>query len=83
MCNPEQCGMGQKEGVLWGDIGIYPAQLWAPPGTVMTKPSLKGKEDVSRGKGEAGRPRRQREYGDGVVRSARVWAQLQCWVHVG
>lgn len=53
MCNLEQCG---KEGVLWGDIGIYPAQRWVPPETGRPKPSLKGKQEVSRGKGEAGRP---------------------------
>lgn len=48
MCNPEQCDMVHKEGVLWGDIGMYGAQLWIPPQTVTPKPGLRGREEVTK-----------------------------------
>lgn len=49
----------------------------------MPTPSLKGKEEVSRGKGEAGKPGSRENMVAEMVRSASVLAQLQYWVHVG
>lgn len=47
------------------DIGMYPAQFWVPPVTVMTKPSLKGKKEVSDVEGEAGRQESRENKGMG------------------
>lgn len=71
------------KGWLRRDIEIYLSQLWVPPEIVMPTPSLKGKEEVSRGKGEAGKPGSRENMVAEVVRSASVLAQLQYWVHVG
>lgn len=62
--------------MLWGDIGIYPTQRWVPPETGRPKPSLKGKKEVSRGKGEAGKPESTENVVVGVVRSTSILAQL-------